>query len=208
MRSFYQAFTSNTTVIHATTQSAKFLFILVFFLLQSACVSIIDATTDGPIQEDSGERTFGNTIDDERIETVVLVNLRKASETLKNAHINAISYNGVVLLVGQVNSSDDRALAAEVAGQVRGVRLVHNELTASGKISGLAITNDSWLTTKVKSKLMINGKTDSGRIKVVTENGVVYLMGLLTRAEAQHAVEAIQNTGGIQKIVRVFEYID
>jgi len=178
------------------------------FLTQSACVSIIDATTDGPIQEDPGERTFGNTVDDERIETVVLVNLRKASESLKAAHINAISFNGVVLLVGQVSSADDRALAAEVAHQVRGVRLVHNELAISGKISTLAITNDAWLTTKIKSKLMANGDIDSGRIKVVTENGAVYLMGLLTRAEAEMAVSVVRDTGGVQKVVRVFEYID
>lgn len=181
---------------------------LSILLSQTACVSIIDATTDGPIQEDRGERTFGHSIDDERIETVVLVNLRKAGETLKAAHINTISYNGVVLLVGQVSSKDDRSLASEVAGQVRGVRLVHNELTVSGEISALAVTNDAWLTTKVKSKLLASSDVESGRIKVITENGAVYLMGLLTRAEADRAVDVAKNTGGLQKIVRVFEYID
>lgn len=175
---------------------------------QTACVSIIDATTDGPIQENPGERTFGHAVDDEKIETVVLVNLRKASPDLKAAHINAISFNGVILLIGQVASADDRALAADVAHKTRGARLVHNELTVSGKISTLAITNDAWLTTKVKSKLMANSDIDSGRIKVATENGAVYLMGLLTRSEAEAAVEVTRNTGGIQKVVRVFEYID
>ncbi len=177
-------------------------------IVTPACVSVIDATTDGPIQEDHGERTFGNYVDDERIETVVAVNIRKADPELKSAHINVVCFNGVVLIVGQVVSEDHRVMATSIANEVRGVRLVHNELTVSGNISTLAITNDAWLTTKIKSKFLGNGDIDSGRIKVVTENGIVYLMGLLTHAEAEMAIAVAQETGGVQKIVRVFEYID
>ncbi len=91
---------------------------------------------------------------------------------------------------------------------LRNVRKVHNELTVAGKTTLLSRTNDSWLTTKVKSALSAAESTDATRIKVVTENGVVYLMGLLTRAEADAAVDIARDIQGIQKIVKVFEYIN
>jgi osmotically-inducible protein OsmY len=177
-------------------------------LLLSSCVSLIDATTSTPIAAEPGERSFGNYIDDKRIETVVAVNLRKADPELRAAHISVISFNGVVLLVGQVATSNHRDQAADIAQAVQEVRQVHNELTVSGAISLLARTNDSWLTAKIKTKFIFKGGLDSGRIKIVTENGVVYLMGLMTHAEADTAVDVARNSSGIQKIVRVFEYID
>ena len=180
----------------------------IFLISLTSCVSFLDATSQGPIQEDPTKRTFGNFIDDERIETIVAVNIRKTDPELKTAHINVVSFNGVVLLVGQVKTPELRDRAADVADQVRGVRQVHNELTVSGEISTLAITNDAWLTTKIKSKFLGNQDINSRRIKVVTENGVVFLMGLLTRAQADMAIEVARNTGGVQKIVRVFEYVD
>lgn len=180
-----------------------------FFLLNlCSCVSIIDATTSEPIQAVPGERTFGITIDDQRIETTTYVNLRKSSESLRAAHISVVSYNGVVLLVGQVASAEDRELATQVTQAVQNVRQVHNELTVFGSISLLARTNDSWLTSKIKTKYAFRSDIEAGRIKVVTEAGVVFLLGLVTREEADIAVEVARNTGGVQKIVRVFEYIN
>jgi len=174
----------------------------------SACVSVIDATTNEPIQADHGERTFGIVIDDQRIETTVYVNLRKASESLRSAHISVVSFNGVVLLVGQVNSSDDREVATQITNAVQNVRQVHNELTVSGATSLPARTNDSWLTLKIKTKYAFRGGIEAGRIKVVTEAGTVFLLGLVTREEADIAVDVARNTGGVQKIVRVFEYLN
>lgn len=174
----------------------------------SACVSIIDASTSDPIQPDQGERTFGIVIDDQRIETTVHVNLRKASESLREAHIGVVSFNGVVLLVGQVSSPDDRENATQIANAVQNVRQVHNELTVSGATSLPARTNDNWLTSKIKTKYAFRGDVEASRIKVVTEAGTVFLLGLVTREEADIAVDIARNTGGVQKIVRVFEYLN
>lgn len=173
-----------------------------------ACVSLIDATTSKPIAAKTGERSLGNYIDDSRIETVIAVNIRKADPALRAAHVSVVSFNGVVLLVGQVATMDNREAAADVAQAVQEVRQVHNELTVAEPISGFARTNDAWLTAKIKTKFMFKPGLDSGRIKVVTENGIVYLMGLATTAEADLAVEVARNSSGIQKIVRVFEYIN
>lgn len=173
-----------------------------------ACVGVIDATTHKPIEPDHGTRTFGIFIDDQRIETTTYVNLRKASESLRAAHISVVSFNGVVLLVGQVNNPEDRETATQIAHAVQNVRQVHNELTVAGATSLLARTNDSWLTSKIKTKYAFRGDIEASRIKVVTEAGSVFLLGLVTREEADIAVEVARNTGGVQKIVRVFEYIN
>lgn len=186
----------------------RFALLLASLCSLNACVSILDATTSGPIQTDPHERPFGIYLDDGRIERTIAVNLRKTSDSLRAAHISVVSFNGVVLLIGQVTNAEDRETASRVAQAVQNVRQVHNELTVSGAISVLARTNDSWLTTKIKTKFAFRGDVDAGHIKVVTEAGTVFLLGLVTREEADAAVEVARNTNGIQKIVRVFEYLN
>jgi len=182
--------------------------LLLLTLLTSACSSLISVTRSGPIQEDYGKRSFGRFIDDGLIETKTKVNIRKAHAELKKAHIGVTSYNGIVLLAGQVPNAELQQLAGEVAKKTRNVKRVHNELSIAGPISLPARSNDSWLTTKVKSKLLASGKVKGRRVKVVTESGVVYLMGLVTHGEADQVVNTIRGTFGVQKIVRIFEYID
>ncbi len=175
--------------------------------LISGCSSLISATSDGPIKDTPGKRTLGAAIDDQIIETKALVNIRAAHDDLKNARINAVSYNGILLLVGQVPTEATRKLAAETAAQIKRVRRVHNELVVTGKISFLAKSNDTWLSTKVKSKLALSDNIDSGRIQVVTENGIVYLLGIVSAQEADIATELVRQTNGVQRVVRVFEYL-
>lgn len=182
--------------------------ILLFIFSLSNCVSIIDATTEGPIQQDPNKRTFGAYIDDKNIETIVAVNIKKAHPDLDQANINVTSFNGVVLLTGQISRKELHQLAGETAQKVNKVRQVYNELQIQSKISFLANLNDSWLKTKVRSRLAFNKEIDSKKVKVVTESGVVYLMGLLTRAQAEKVTEIARTTGGVQKVVRAIEYVD
>lgn len=172
------------------------------------CTTVLEATHDGPIQQDPGKRTFGTYMDDQKIETITAVNINKASPALKDSNINVNVFNGVVLLTGQVPDNDQRLLAGRTAQQVQNVRQVYNEIQVRGNVSFLATSSDAWLTTKVKSSLLANKEIDSGRIKIITENGVVYLMGLLTRAEAERAADATRSIGGVQKVVKAVEYID
>lgn len=177
-------------------------------LLASGCATIIDATTSKPIQVNPGKRTFGAYIDDQKLETVIAVNMRKHSPDLKAAHVNIVSFNGVILLTGQVNRNELRDQAGSVASQVHGVRQVFNEIQISGNTSILSRANDSWLTTKVKAVLLSNADIDSSRIKIVTENGTVYLLGLMSRAEAEKAANVVSHIKGVQKVVKAIEYID
>ncbi|TVP50877.1 MAG: BON domain-containing protein [Halomonas sp.] len=145
---------------------------------------------------------------DTTIEREVERALSRADARLGDARIRANSFNGVVLLVGQVPSQELREKAGEVTSNLRGVNEVHNELTVAARLPASQRLTDTWLTTNVVSHLATNDSIDSSKIKVTTENASVYLMGIVTRAEAERIVNAASAVGGVQRIVKVFEYLD
>ncbi|PVZ16106.1 MULTISPECIES: BON domain-containing protein [unclassified Pseudomonas] len=175
----------------------------------SGCTSVLTATRDDGITDDRGTRTLGSKIDDSLIETKVGVNISKASPDLaEGSHIVVSSYNGVVLVAGQTPREDLKQLAGQVAGQVQKVKTVHNELQVIQPSSLLARNNDAWLTTKIKSQMFADNSIPGSRIKVITENGIVYLLGLVTQQEATRATNLVQGVSGVQRIVKLFEYIN
>lgn len=157
---------------------------------------------------DPNRRTPGVLIDDMALEPIIKNEIFKSNSAFKGSHIVVVSLNGIVLLAGQVASEALLKQAGEVAGQMRRVRKVHNELTIGGPTSLVARTNDSWLTTKVKARLIASESTEGLKVKVLTENGVVYLMGSVTRAQADATITVASNVYGVQKIVKVFEYVE
>lgn len=175
----------------------------------SGCSSVLTSARNSPIEDDRGTRTIGSKIDDSLIETKVSVNIAKANPELdKGSHIVVSSYNGVVLLAGQTPRADLKSLAEQTAGQVQRVKKVHNELQVIQPSSILARNNDAWLTTKIKTQMLTDESVPSSRIKVITENGIVYLLGLVRQQEANAATNVVQGVSGVQKIVKLFEYID
>ncbi len=158
--------------------------------------------------DDPRVRTPGTIVDDEVLENLVERDIRRSDSAFKSAHLVVVSYNGVVLLAGQVATQPLKADAQQVAQRVAKVRKVHNEIEISGPISYVARTNDTWLTGKVKTKLVAADHVNGSKVKVVTENGTVYLMGMLTRAEADEVVGVTSSVYGVQKIVKVFEYLN
>jgi len=169
-------------------------------LILSAC-----GTLSG---DDPGARTPDTIWDDQRIEYNTLKDIKASDPRFESSHIVIVSHKGVVLLAGQVESEELKLKAAEVADTLIGVREVHNELEIGGASSMVARSNDAWLTTKVKTKLIGHGAIDADRINVTTENGVVFLMGTVPREQARYAVEVTQTVFGVEKIVKVFEYTD
>jgi osmotically-inducible protein OsmY len=183
--------------------------LLIFLIISvTGCTNVIHAVTKEPIHPDPGETSLGTDLDDWQMATLIGVNIKKSHPQLEKSHLKVDTYNKVVLLTGEVPSNDMRSLAGNTARSFRGVRQVHNEIQVKGATSILSRTNDSWLTTKVTSKLIANRKVKSSHVKVVTVNGVVYLMGLVTGSEADAITAIASNTRGATKIVRVFEYID
>jgi len=190
-----------------TTIYRSILFFAVSIVL-AGCVSVIDATTDKPIQIDPGKRSLGGIIDDKKLRTVIAVNIKKSHETMKDAHINVHSYNGVVLLTGEVQTTELRKLAGVTARKVNRVRQVYNELSVGPKTSFLSRTKDNWLQSKIKSKLVFNQDIESRRVKIIVEDNVVYLMGLLSKIQTEKITEIVRQTRGVSKVVRAIEYID
>ncbi len=188
--------------------SSATVLLLLMTMFLSSCSSIISSTRKEPIGENYGKRTTGAYVDDGLIETKAKVNLKKTDERFKQAQVSVDSYNGVVLLTGNVADADMRGIATAVVQKIRKVRRVHNELEVSPPRSFGAKIGDAWLGNKVGTRFLFNKSISSNRVKVITENGVIYLMGLVTHAEAEHIVEVTQKAYGLQKIVRVFEYID
>jgi len=175
----------------------------------TACTTILTETT-GPqgMQEDPYLRTAGTIVEDESIETKVAVNMRSQQPQFRNASFDVVSHNGVVLLVGQVQSDELKQLATRIASEASAhVRRVHNELEISGPRSFLSRSNDSWLATKVRTQLAANDSINSNRIRVVANNGTIYLMGIVDRAEGDHAISLTRNVGGVLRVVNVFEYL-
>ncbi len=174
----------------------------------TGCGSLLATMEADTIEEDEGERTLGAYIEDENIETKARVNIHAADEAFDNAHLSIVSYNGYVLLAGQVPSEALKAKATDVVRKIRGVRRIYNELEVAAPSSAMTRTSDTWITTKVKSFLLGNPDIQGGRVKVVTEDGVVYLMGLATLEEIERITEQASGISGVQKVVRLFEVID
>jgi len=156
-------------------------------------------------------RSVGTMMDDEGIEWKVRTALSEDKPLSSQSHIGVISVNGVVLLVGQTPTEALRQQAENLARGVDNVRVVHNELTIAAPNSYMTRSSDSYVTSKVKTSLFkVKGHEDFDptRVKVVTENGTVYLMGILYRSEAEDAAKQASQVGGVQKVVKLFEYLD
>src|SRR5690554_883280 len=119
----------------------------------SGCTTLIHKVRDEPIQPDPTRTTLGSSLDDFQIETGVGVNIKKAHPDLESARINVHAFNAVVLLTGEVPREELRSIAGDTARRFRGVRQVHNEIQIRGTASLMSRGSDSWITTKVKSRL-------------------------------------------------------
>jgi osmotically-inducible protein OsmY len=182
------------------------LFVLTALPLINGCTTFVvggAAATGAMVGVD--RRTVGTIAEDEGIEIKAA---NRISRKFKGTHLNVTSYNRMVLLTGEIGSDADKIEAGLIAQAVENVRGLFNELQVAGNTSLTVRANDSYLTSKVKTRFVDAQKFNAVHVKVVTENGVVYLMGLVKRHEADAATDIARTTGGVQKVVRVFEYID
>lgn len=156
-------------------------------------------------------RTAGSVVDDEIIELKANSELRQHEELNQDAHISVTSYNGAVLLTGQVATPEAQQLAEQTVRRIDKVKQVYNELAIGPPSSLTQRAYDTAITAKVKTALLrIEGLPDfdSTRVKVVTETNVVYLLGLLRPQEAEAVTSKARHVGGVQKVVTLYEYIE
>ena len=181
--------------------------LLVVFPLLHGCAPLViggAAATGVAVGED--RRTVGTMTEDQTIESKAS---SRIGDGLKgNVHVNITSYNGIVLLTGEVPDAASKDQAGRIAQGVEKVRSVYNELAVAPVTPMSVRTNDSVTTSKVKARFVDGQKFNPLHVKVVTENSVVYLLGLVKKQEAADATEITRTTSGVNKVVRLFEYID
>lgn len=184
--------------------------VLVALLVTSSCTAILVRTTGAQgILEDPSERTAGAVIEDQVIETKIIVNMKSQNAAFKQAHFDVISHNGVVLLIGQVESEQLKIMAAEIASQASTkIKRIHNELEVTEKSSFMDRSSDVWIATKVRTLMLTDNQVPSSQVRVIAENGAIYLMGLISQRDGDNAANVARNVSGVTKVVKVFEYIN
>lgn len=185
-----------------------FSFGLSLIALLQACAPAIIATgaTGATVANDS--RTTGTFIEDQAIELKARNELAKDKAISDNTNITIVSFNTIVLVTGQAPTQELINKIINVVKNVDKVSHVHNEMQLAAPSSLTSRSSDALLTTKVKTKMLADENVKGLKIKVVSELGTVYLMGIVTRQNAELATNVARSTGGVQKVVKLFQYID
>ena len=174
--------------------------------LQGCAPLVIGAGVGAGIMVAEDRRSSGTILEDQVIERKISNLVYEKYE--EQVRVGVTSFNRVVLLVGQVPSETIKDDIGSMALETQNVRDVQNEIAIAGASSFVSRSGDALLTSKVKSRLLKNEDVQTNHVKVVTNNDTVYLMGLVTRAEADSAAQTAATTSGVQRVVKVFEYLD
>jgi osmotically-inducible protein OsmY len=149
----------------------------------------------------------GTQVDDGTLEARVENALSKDQQLKKDARVVATAYQGKVLLTGQAPNTDLAARAKQIAMGVEGTTEVYNEVRQGTPVSLSTASSDTWITTKVRSQLLTSDAVKSSNVKVTTENGEVFLLGLVTQQEAQSAAQTASQVGGVKHVTTAFTYV-
>ncbi|MBY0500047.1 MAG: BON domain-containing protein [Nitrosomonas sp.] len=181
--------------------------LLLCFPLLTGCPMYSVSTASGSnsyISED--RRTSGIFIEDEGIE---LKTSRRIHQQFGNSvHINVTSYNRIVLLTGEAPTEAVKTNIERLVMGVDNVRRIHNEIAIAANTALSSRSNDTLLTSKVKARFLAERKFQINHVKIVTENGIVYLLGMVTREEGDNAAQIASSTSGVRKVVKAFEYLN
>ncbi|MFC3033031.1 division/outer membrane stress-associated lipid-binding lipoprotein [Pseudoalteromonas fenneropenaei] len=175
-------------------------------LLQGCAAAVVVGTT-GAVTAANDRRTIGAQIDDNNIEIKSTLAIKGKPQLAEFTNITVISLNGIVLLVGQVPNEEMRQAAEAAMKDINGIRQIHNQVRIGSNITLSTQTHDTWLTSKVKTRLLADKHVSGNNIKVVTENGEVFLLGLVSQQEADLAVDIARNINGVERVIKVFEYL-
>lgn len=175
-------------------------------LLAGCAPVIVAGAVGGAALMATDRRSAGAQVDDSSIELKIANNIGAGFGD--RVHVNVTSYNGIVLLTGEVPTDDTMKSIVEIARTTPKVRTVDNELLIGPASNLESRTDDSYITAKVKSRFVEANKFSATHVKVVTERQVVYLMGLVNHAEAEAATQIAATTSGVTRVVKLFQYID
>ncbi|CAH6660540.1 MULTISPECIES: division/outer membrane stress-associated lipid-binding lipoprotein [Pseudocitrobacter] len=182
--------------------------VLISALLLQGCVAaaVVGGAAVGT-KAATDPRTVGTQVDDGTLELRVNTALSKDEQIKKEARINVTAYQGKVLLVGQAPNTALASQAKQIAMGVDGATEVFNEIRQGAPISLGTASTDTWITTKVRSQLLTTDQVKSSNVKVTTENGEVFLMGLVTDREGKAAADIASRVSGVKRVTTAFTYI-
>ncbi len=191
--------------MHASRRTALCAVLLASSFVNSACLPIAAGGLTVTAMAALDRRSLGAQTEDTEIE--VRINSRMP-DAIKGARgVSVTSFNRRVLLTGQVADQATKADAERAAKQVPGVREVYNELEVGFRVSAATVTSDATLTARIKAGFIEQKVLSTHAVKVVTENGVAYLMGLVTQREGPAYAQVASRVSGVKRVVTLFEYI-
>ncbi|KNC93394.1 division/outer membrane stress-associated lipid-binding lipoprotein [Trabulsiella odontotermitis] len=176
-------------------------------LLQGCVAAAVVGTAAVGTKAATDPRTVGTQVDDGTLELRVNSALSKDEQLKKEARINVTAYQGKVLLVGQAPNTELSSRAKQIAMGVDGATEVFNEIRQGAPVSIGTASSDTWITTKVRSQLLSSDQVKSSNVKVTTENGEVFLMGLVTDREGKAAADIASRVSGVKHVTTAFTYI-
>ncbi|WP_392561509.1 division/outer membrane stress-associated lipid-binding lipoprotein [Orbus sturtevantii] len=177
-------------------------------LILQGCVAAFLGAGAGVAKVATDPRTTGTQVDDTTLDSRISVRLKDESDYFKGSRIVASAYDGNVLLIGQAKSQAVIDRAFELVQSVDGVKKIYNKIQVGKIISAGAMTDDAWITTKVKSSLIANKQTKARDIKVITEDGQVFLIGMVTAEDGRLAADIASKVSGVKLVTTIFTYIN
>lgn len=181
------------------------LILMSVFALQGCIETAIIAGAVTAVSSANDPRSVGTQIDDTTIEVRADFLLMQEDGISKHTNLSVISYNGTVLIVGQSPNQFLIDKALKIVKDINGVKKIHNQIKLGTPASLSTKTQDAWITAKVKSDLLTDEQIKGHNVKVVTENGIVYLMGLVDSQEANSAATLAANINGVERVIKVFD---
>jgi osmotically-inducible protein OsmY len=176
-------------------------------ILQGCVAAVIGVGAGATAKVATDPRTAGTQVDDTTLSSRMSMKIKNNGPLFIGSRIITSSYNGNILLTGQANN-EQAEKAQSLAYQVEGVKKVYNQIRIGEPVGAGTITNDAWITTQVKSQLILDSQTKARNIKVVTENSEVFLIGIVTSQEGKTAAELASKVQGVKKVITLFTDIN
>ena len=182
------------------------LLVSILFVLQGCAVLVVGAGV-GAVSAAHDRRSLGTQVDDKTAYGRLTMVLAKNTIIEEQTNINVHVYNGAALLVGQAPSDDLIRQVQQVAETVINIKKLHNQIRIGSPISTSTDTNDLWIESKIKTKLLADKRIDGLHIDVAVEDSEVFLMGIVSESEADVAVDIARNVSGVTQVIKAFEYL-
>lgn len=178
----------------------------ILLAILNGCAAVVASTAATGVMVAQDRRSTGTIVDDKGIEFKALQAIHRSLNHEEKSRVSVTSYNNRVLILGQAPSEQVKSKIEETVKRVANAKQIHNEMTISQPTPFITRTTDTLITTKIKSAMVFNKSFNPTRAKVITEDGIVYLLGIVSPAEEDIAVDIARHTKGVKKVVKIFEY--